>query len=162
MSLSLIVAMAENRVIGNKDALPWHLPNDLKFFKQQTLKKTIIMGRCTYESIGKALPNRRNIVLSRQPAFHLSDAETAQTLNQALDYLNHHEDAVIIGGAQIYAQALPLVDELLITQVHTQIDGDTLFPAWDKSRWQQTWAEPHTADDKHAYAYTFTRWVKRS
>lgn len=161
MSLSLIVAMAENRVIGDKDSLPWHLPNDLMFFKHHTLKKTIIMGRRTYESIGKALPERRNIVLSRQPAFHLSDAETAQTLNQALGYLNHYEDAVIIGGAQIYAQALPIVDELLITQVHTQINGDTLFPEWDKSHWQQTWSEAHTADDKHAYAYTFTRWVKK-
>lgn len=162
MSLSLIVAMAENRVIGNKDALPWHLPDDLKFFKHHTLEKTIIMGRRTYESIGKALPNRRNIVLSRQPAFHLSDAKTAHTLNDALGYLNDHEDAVIIGGAQIYAQALPIVNELLITQVHTQIDGDTLFPAWDQSDWEQIWAESHTADDKHAYAYTFTRWVKRS
>ncbi|MDO5091401.1 MAG: dihydrofolate reductase [Cardiobacteriaceae bacterium] len=159
----LIVAHSDNRVIGRDNAMPWHLPRDLRHFKQHTSGHPVIMGRKTYQSLGKALPNRANIVISRQ-ALDLADARLAASLEEALALAAPLDaQCFIIGGAQIYAQALAadLVDTLLITEVHTHVDGDSFFPELDAARWQETDAEHVAADDANAHAMTFRRYVRK-
>jgi len=132
LSLKIIAAMAENRVIGKNNKMPWHVPEDLAFFKQQTMGKAVIMGRNTFLSIGGALPGRTNIVLSRDPLFRAEQIELAASLEQAAI---KYPEAFIIGGAQLFAQALPKVDKLFITQIRANIDGDAFFPELDPREW---------------------------
>lgn len=159
--LALICALAQNRAIGLNNQLPWHLPNDLQFFKRTTLGKAIIMGRKTYESIGKPLPGRRNIVITRQAHFAPAGVVVAHSLEDALQQADT-ETAFVIGGGQLYAQALPLAQQLYLTQVHTQLDGDTFFPEINLQHWQCLSQEHHPQDDRHAYAMDFQLWQRRA
>ena len=138
LPLSLIVAMARNGVIGNRGALPWHIPEDLKHFRRVTTGHAIIMGRTTHASIGKALPNRRNIVVSRNPSFVAEGCEVAHALDEAIALARQTDpEPVIIGGARIYEEALPLVTRMYMTEVSRDVDGDVHFPALDRSAWRE-------------------------
>jgi dihydrofolate reductase len=155
-SLELVVAVSENDVIGRANQLPWHLPADLRHFKALTLGKPVLMGRKTYESIGKALPGRTNIVLSRSPDFAPRDCIVVKTLEQARAAADSRASLMVIGGAEIYRVCVPAATRIYLTLVHARIaDGDTLFTAWRDSEWSASSTERHEADDKNAYAYSF-------
>jgi dihydrofolate reductase len=155
-ALELVVAVAENDVIGRGNQLPWHLPADLRHFKSLTLGKPVLMGRRTYVSIGKALPGRTNIVLSRSADFSPHDCVVAKTLDAARSAAGAHPTLMVIGGAEIYRQCLPLASRIHLTLIHTRIqDGDTLFAGWRGAEWDESSRERHEADDKNAYAYSF-------
>ena len=154
MRLSLIVAMAKNRVIGNHNQMPWHLPADFAYFKKITTGHPIIMGRKTFESIGRPLPGRRNIVVSRNPAFRADGADVAASLGEAIDACGD-TDAFVIGGATLYAEALPRIDRIYLTEVDASPEGDTLFPALDKQQWREVARERREADAKNGHAMTF-------
>ena len=134
--ISIIVAMATNRVIGIKNNLPWHISDDLKRFKQLTTGHTIIMGRKTYESIGKALPNRTNIVVSRQKNLHYPDVIVCDSIQDAIIQVDDKHDIFIIGGAQIYEQALPFANFMYVTHVDSEIQGDVFFPEYNEKQWK--------------------------
>jgi len=153
--ISIIAALAENRVIGVNNTLPWHLPNDLKHFRRLTTGHAIIMGRKNYESIGKPLPERTNIVVTRNRDYRVDGCLIAHSLDEALRLAGDDPEIFVIGGAEIYREALPRADRLYLTQVHAPIDGDTLFPEINRNDWKETAREPHAADDKHVYAYSF-------
>ena len=165
MKLALIVALANNRTIGIDNKLPWYLPNDLKYFKQVTMGKTIIMGRKTYESIGKPLPGRINIVITRQADYLppngndsvkvVASLTAAQQLAQDIALINGHNEALIIGGAEIYSQALPLVERMYLTEVHADVEGDAFFPQYDKAQWQAVAREDFMAEGPNPYDYSF-------
>jgi dihydrofolate reductase len=154
MSLSAIVAMSKNRVIGKDNQLPWHLPKDLKRFKALTVGHTIVMGRKTYASIGKALPQRNNIILTRDRRFQAQDCTTVHHLND-IHTLAKKERVFVIGGAEVYHALLPDISELFITKVATDCQGDTFFPIIDETRWQIKEKQEHGPDKQHACAYTF-------
>lgn len=135
--LSLIVAVAENGVIGRDNALPWHISEDLRYFKQVTSGKTVIMGRKTYQSIGRPLPNRTNIVITRDPGFTAEGVVVAHSLEEALTQAVAGE-AVVIGGSSLFEDALKRADRFYLTEIHRAYDGDVHFPAWDKNAWQET------------------------
>lgn len=137
MSLSLIVAYAQNRTIGRENTLPWKLAGDLAHFKRTTLGHPIIMGRKTWDSLGRPLPGRRNIVISRDTSKQASGAEFVSSLDEALNRLAPNENAYIIGGAQIYQQALPIVDHVVATEVHAIVEGDAFFAALDPTLWKE-------------------------
>ena len=166
MKLSLIVAQSKNRVIGNNNELPWRLPKDLQYFKRVTLGKPIIMGRKTYDSIGRPLPGRVNIVISSNQALVIEGVTVVTSLQGALDLAKvvckeqEIDEVMVMGGAQVYRQALPLVDRLYITQVDTVIDGDAFFPEIDYSHYQQVAAEQHFADESNPYDYQFLTFDK--
>ena len=154
MILSLIVAMAENRVIGRDNQLPWHLPDDLKFFKKHTLGKPVIMGRKTFESIGKPLPNRPNIVISGNPEFQADGCKTTTSLEQALTHCAGEDEIMIIGGARLFADTLPDANRLYLTLVHASVKGDVLFPEFDWNEWVETDREEHAADERHEFSFS--------
>ena len=154
--IALVVAMAENRVIGKENKLIWHLPADLKFFKNITTGHPIIMGRKTFESIGKPLPNRTNIIITRQPDFTAEGCLVAHSLTEALMLAQQLDsDIFVIGGAEIYKQAMFLADTIYLTEVHHTFEGDTFFPEIDSILWQETSREEHKADEKNPYDYAF-------
>lgn len=153
--LSLIVATDNENGIGKNNQLLWHLPNDLKFFKTTTSGHTIIMGRKTFDSIGKALPKRRNIVISRQPAFKIEGVEVYPNLETALQACANEDEVFIIGGGEIYKQALPKTQKIYLTKVHHEFDADTFFPMLDAEEWEVTFKEDHLKDEKHLYDYSF-------
>lgn len=151
--------MAENGVIGDKNALLWHISEDLKHFKALTTGHPVVMGRRTFESLGRALPNRRNIVLTRQDA-EFPGCETAHSLTEALARFDEDEEVFIIGGAQIYAEALPLADCLYLTRVMHAYEGDTRFPEWDPSRWRLTASESFPCGRDYPYPFAFETWER--
>jgi dihydrofolate reductase len=155
MRLSLIVAMAENRAIGKDNALPWRLPADLRRFRRLTTGHPVIMGRRSYESIGRPLPERTNIVVTRHPEYQADGCLIAHTLEQALSLAQGAREIFVIGGAEIYAQTLERADKIYLTLVHAEVPGDTFFPTFDMSAWRETEREAHTVDDKHTYRYSF-------
>ncbi len=160
MILSLIWAMADNRVIGIENRLPWKLPADMQWFRKNTLGKPIIMGRLTFESFGaKALPGRRNIIISRDTDYiantNSEDIEVYNSLETALSAVNGVEEVMIIGGMSLYKQALPLADRLYMTLIHADLEGDAWFPEFDTSQWSQTERLDHEADEKNGYSYSF-------
>jgi len=159
--ISIIVAMTENCVIGQQGAMPWHLPDDLKRFKTLTIGHPIIMGRKTFASIGKPLPQRTNIVLTRG---NLDDEGIliAHDLQHALELAGDDEEIFIIGGGEIYQPALPHAQRCYITQVHAMIEGDTTFPQLDQHQWKLVSDEYHPSDDRHAFAFTFQQFERRS
>ncbi len=155
-TLTLIVAASENNAIGKNNQMLWHLPNDFKYFKSQTMDHSIVMGRKTFESIGKPLPGRRNIVITRQATFVAEDVDVANSLQDVFSYCRDEYEVFIIGGAQIYEQALPFASKVLLTRVHATIeDADAYFPALPADDWELVSAEPHRKDEKHQYDYTF-------
>jgi dihydrofolate reductase len=153
--LELVVAVAENDVIGRGNELPWHLPADLRHFKSLTFGKPMLMGRKTYDSIGKALPGRMNIVLSRSEEFSPGDCLVVKTLDDARIAAGAQSALMVIGGAEIYRQCLPLAGRIHLTLIHARIEGDTVFAGWRGSEWEETSRERHEADEKNAHAYSF-------
>ncbi len=142
-TVTLVAAVAANGVIGRDGDLPWRIPADLRHFKRKTLGKPVIMGRKTFESLGRALPGRRNIVITRQADWVAPDTERAPSLDAALAMAADAPEIAVIGGAEIYALALPLADKLELTEVRARPDGDTVFPAFDRSRWREVWRQDH-------------------
>ncbi|ESJ23755.1 diacylglycerol kinase [Cupriavidus sp. HPC(L)] len=157
--LTLIVARARNGVIGRDNTLPWRLPEDLAHFKRTTMGAPVIMGRKTWESIGRPLPGRRNIVVSRNPELRLDGAETASSLEDALRLCVGVEQVFLIGGAQLYAEALPSADRLIVTEIDADIDGDAHFPDIDPQRWIATERERHHSES-NGFDYAFVTYER--
>ncbi len=155
MTVNLIVAMAKNRVIGIDNKMPWHLPADFAWFKKNTLGHPIIMGRKTFESIGKALPGRRNIVVSRNREWRAEGCEVFTSLDAALGSCVVTEQIFVIGGASLYRDALPIANRLYITEIDAAPEGDTFFPALPPEQWQEHSRKHHAADGKNASAMDF-------
>ena len=153
MTLSLVVAASSNNVIGRDGGLPWHLPDDLRQFKRLTTGKAVIMGRSTYESIGRPLPDRRNIVMTRNADYVADGCDVVSSVSEAIDALEGAEEAMIIGGAQVYRDFLPLADRIYLTRVQAEVEGDTYFPEIDEATWRLVSSEHHGADEKHRYAF---------
>ena len=160
--INIIAAASLNNVIGKDGAIPWHLPNDLKHFKEITLNHPVIMGRITFESIldslGKPLPGRRNIILSRSKTF--SEYEDVEVIS-SLEEIDKENEIFIIGGERIYSQTINLADRIYLTRVEEHIDGDTYFPEIDMSIWKLTSEEKHLKDDSNPYNYTFLIYDRR-
>lgn len=160
MILSVIVAMAQNRVIGLNNQMPWHLPADLAWFKKNTFNKPVIMGRKTFESIGRPLPNRHNIVISRQIESidnKISNVSWVKSIDEAISLAQKQQpdEVFIIGGGNIYKQVLPLIDRLYLTHIDAELQGDTYFPDYLSEQWQVIYQEDHQADEKNSYPYQF-------
>lgn len=167
MRKALIVAMSRNRVIGRNNKLPWYLPGDLRYFKQATMGKPIIMGRKTWDSIGRPLPGRMNVVISRNEEWEApTGTVAAKSLPEALvkaeaqAELEGGDEVMIIGGGQIYAEALPMVDRMYITQVHAEVDGDAFFPEVDWDEWEEIGREDFSASDNNPYDYSFVAYQR--
>lgn len=160
-SITLIVATDLKGGIGLNNQLLWHLPDDLKRFKALTIGKAIIMGRKTFESIGKALPGRRNIVLSRDADLRIEGAEVFERLEDAIAACKE-ESICIIGGGEIYRLAFPFATHLSLTKVHTELHADTFFPEVTDSEWTLISSEPHPRDEKHAYAFDFLDYTRKA
>lgn len=159
--IKLIVAKASNNVIGDKNNLIWHLPNDLKHFKTITTGHPIIMGRKTYESLGRPLPNRTNIIITRDQSFSDDKIIVTHSLDQALEKAKDiNEDVFIIGGGEIYKQAMEYVDVIYITEVHHEFNGDTYFPEIDEESFEEVERVHHMKDEKHPYAYSFVTYKR--
>ena len=162
MIVAIIVAMDEGGVIGRGGALPWHLPDDLRRFKATTMGHVLIMGRRTLDSIGRALPGRRSIVLSRNPRFEPpAGVEVASDLDAALSLAADAPRVFVIGGAAVFRAALPRARELLVTRVHAHVAGDVRFPATEWDDWALTDEERHPADARHAFPFSFRRYERR-
>ncbi|MGB5331193.1 MAG: type 3 dihydrofolate reductase [Woeseiaceae bacterium] len=153
--ISIIVATSMNNVIGVQGDLPWRLPDDLKRFRKLTLGKPVLMGRLTWESIGRPLPGRQNIVLTRQPEFAADGCDVVASPAAALAAARDAEEIMIIGGGQIYELFLPKAGRLHVTRVHASVDGDAFFPEIDETSWQLVDREPHDADDVNQFAFEF-------
>lgn len=163
MKLALVAAMAKNRVIGLNNQMPWHMPADLAHFKAVTLGKPVIMGRKTYDSIGRLLPGRRNIIISRQPAPVGLAADWVDSIAAALALVAAEPEVMIIGGAELYRQMLPQADLLYLTLIEHDTPGDAFFPDYQAAAaWQQLSAESHPADARNPYPYTFLLLEKNS
>ena len=157
-AFELVVAVAENDVIGRGNALPWHLPRDLRHFKALTLGRNILMGRRTYESIGKALPGRTNYVLTRSHGFNPGDCNVVRSIDEA----RGPSALMVIGGAEVYRECLPVAERIHLTLVHTRIaDGDTFFSEWREPEWRESAREFHAADDQNAHACSFITLQRR-
>ncbi len=153
--ISLVVAMAEDRVIGVDNGLPWRLPDDLKRFKAVTLGKPVLMGRRTFESIGRPLPGRLNLVLTRNPRFHVEGVVTVTDWAAALQAAGDVPELMVIGGAELYSMALPVAQRIYLTDVHASVRGDARFPPFAPQEWREIEREEHAADERHAFAMTF-------
>ena len=161
--ISLVVAAADNNAIGKDNQLLWHLPNDLKFFKNTTWGMPVIMGRKTFESVNKPLPGRFNIVITRQKDWKAEGVIVATDLNDAINKAKetNSKEFFVIGGGEIYKQAIEIADRIYITRVHAKLEGDTFFPVIDENKWKLVSHQDFSADDKHKYAYSFQTWKKK-
>ena len=160
--LSMIVAHAADRVIGKDNDMPWHLPADLAYFKKTTLGKPIIMGRKTYESIGRPLPGRKNIVISRDGEYRAEGVEVVSSVEAALSLVDDVEEVMVIGGGAIYQHCLPSADKLYITHIDARINGDTFFPEYDLNIWEKVTSEGRAADEKNQYQLDFAVYQRKS
>lgn len=160
--ISLIVAMAQNGVIGRGNGLPWRLPEDLRRFREFTLGKPVLMGRKTFESIGRPLPGRANLVLTRDRAWFANGVITVHSVDEALLQTRTCDEVVAIGGAEIYRLLLPYARRIYLTHVHADVPGDTYFPAFDATQWEDVECRPHPADERHAYPLTFVTLQRRN
>ena len=161
MRVSIIAAMDRKGLIGNRNRLPWHLPADLAHFKRVTMGKPVLMGRKTYESIGRPLPGRKNIVLTRSANFDAEGVMAANTLEEALEDAAGADEVMVIGGSTIYELALPLADRLYITHVDDTFQGDAWFPEFDPGEWHIIDSEEHAADEKNASDYRFVTYQRK-
>ena len=150
--ITLIAAMGKNRAIGLDGRMPWHLPAELQHFKQATMGKAIVMGRKTWQSIGRPLPGRQNIVISRNPGFAAAGADVSTSLTAAVE-IAEADELMVIGGGQLYTLALPLAQRLILTLIDIQPEADTWFPAWDNNQWQKTEERHFQVDDNNELAY---------
>jgi dihydrofolate reductase len=153
-TISIVVAIASNYAIGKDNQLLWHLPKDLKHFKDITAGGTVVMGRKTYDSVGKPLPKRRNIVITRQD-MTIDGCEVVKSIDDAIALCKTEDEVFIVGGAEIYRQAMHLTDRIYLTIVHHSFDADTFFPEIDYKEWKETAREDHETDEKHAFSYSF-------
>lgn len=162
MSVSLIVAVSTNNAIGKNNQLLWSLPNDMKFFKNTTWALPVLMGRKTFEALGKPLPGRFNIVISRQNDWKPEGITVVNSLEEAIEtaYAAHYKDVMIIGGGQVYKEAMPIADKIYLTRVDAVLEGDTSFPGIDTKDWKMVSEQSFPADDKHAYPYHFQVWER--
>jgi dihydrofolate reductase len=163
MKVSLVVAASDNHMIGKDNQLLWHLPKDMKFFKDTTWAMPVIMGRKTFESLGKrVLPGRLNIILTKQTGIQYDHTEVVGSLEEAIALAakEQYAEVFVIGGGQIYQEAMPMADTIYMTRVHTQIEGDTRFPIMD-GQWELMYSYPNQADEKHAFAFDFECWKKK-
>jgi dihydrofolate reductase len=149
----LVAALAKNGVIGARGKLPWHLPEDLKHFKQLTFGHPVIMGRRTWESLGKPLPGRENIVISRKPVFEAPGASVSASVEGAIALCTGEPVAFVIGGAEIYAASMALADGLVLTEIDRDYEGDTRFPDWDRKAWRVSQKETHTSNEGVRFSY---------
>jgi dihydrofolate reductase len=161
MRVTLIAAVSENGVIGRGNALPWHLPADLRRFKQLTTGHGVVMGRKTWESIRRPLPHRRNIVISGSPGFHPVGAIVVPSLDAALEAARDLAEVFVIGGSRVFEAALPLAGRLELTRVHAQVPGDVYFPPLDLAEWKLIADQRYPADDRHVYPYSFLTYDRR-
>ncbi|WP_394206023.1 type 3 dihydrofolate reductase [Shewanella waksmanii] len=159
MKIAMIAAMANNRVIGKDNQMPWHLPEDLKHFKAMTMAKPIVMGRKTYESIGRPLPGRHNIVVSRQADLVIEGVSCVTSIEQAIEIAGNCEELIIMGGGQLYQMMLSRADKLYLTEIDLDVDGDTHFPVWDDGSWQKVSEE--SAISASGLQYSFINLVKK-
>jgi dihydrofolate reductase len=155
MNISIVVAMSSNSLIGRDGDLPWHLSADLQHFKSITMGKPIVMGRLTYESIGRPLPGRENIVLTRDPDYKADGCTIVHDLEQITSRCSGTEEIMVIGGAQLYIETIPLANKLFITEVHAELDGDTFFPDFDRKQWREIERQHFDADEKNDFDYSF-------
>jgi dihydrofolate reductase len=164
MKISLISAVAQNGVIGNNNDLPWHLPDDFAFFKRKTSHHPIIMGRKSLDSLGKPLPNRTNIVVTRNTAFQTAGVLVTHTIEDAIERARqvNPEEIFVIGGAEIYAMALPLATTLYLTEIDKAYSGDTYFPAFNRSEWQEMNRKTHPADERHEVSFSFVEYERKN
>jgi dihydrofolate reductase len=153
VKISIIVAASTNNVIGKDGGLPWRLPEDLRRFKQVTMGKPMIMGRATWESIGRALPGRKNIVMTRQKDFVAEGCDVVATIDDAIKTAGNAEEVMIIGGGNLYRQFLPRTDRIYFTRVHVRIDGDTYFPEFNEGEWDLSAKEAFSASTEREYAF---------
>lgn len=153
--ISLIAAMANDHSIGKENRMPWHLPADLKHFKKITLNKPVIMGRRTFESLGKALPERTNIVVTQQEDFIAPNCVIVHSLHDAIKAAGHADEIMIIGGGQLYQEAIKIADRMYLTFIDLNTQGDTFFPKWDERQWQEISREAHQKDALNLYDYAF-------
>jgi dihydrofolate reductase len=153
--ISLVVAAADNDVIGRDGGLPWRLPADLRHFRELTMGKPIVMGRLTWESIGRPLPGRQNIVMTRQSAYAAEGADVVATAEEAVAAAGGADEIMVIGGAQVYAEFLPRAGRIYLTRVHAEPAGDVRFPPVDEAEWRETSRDVHGADAEHEYAFSF-------
>ncbi len=158
--IALVAAVAENGVIGLAGELPWHLPKDLKFFKNLTVGHAVIMGRKTFDTVGHALPDRWNVIVTRDPQYRRADATVVHSIEEALRVTRGADRIFVVGGGEIYRVALPYATRMYLTVVHGEFDGDTSFPEFDPAEWTLAQDERHEADEKHAYAFSFRRFER--
>ncbi len=159
--VTIIAAMARNRAIGLDGEMPWHLPAELKHFKESTMGKPIVMGRKTWESIGRVLPGRQNIVVTRNPSFQAPGCTLAGSLDLAMD-LAQGEEVMIIGGGQLYQLAMATADRMILTRVDCEPDADTWFPEWQLQDWRQASVRNELANEKNPHAYQVIEWVRKT
>ncbi|MDJ1470153.1 dihydrofolate reductase [Cytophagaceae bacterium DM2B3-1] len=164
MQISIIAAFTENRVLGKDNQLIWHLPEDLKNFKRLTSGHPIIMGRKTFESLGRPLPNRTNIIITRNPDYQATGCMIVSSLEEAIQKATNidREEVFVIGGGEIYTQALPLADTMYLTHVHTTLEGDTLFPVFSSQEWNIAHTQSFKKDEKHVYDFDIVTWKRLS
>lgn len=165
MIISMIAAMGSNRVIGKDNDIPWHLPDDFKFFKNTTNGHHVIMGRKNWESLPhqfQPLPNRPNIVITRQPDYHTNGAQVVQTLEEAIEIANSNgeEEAFIIGGGEIYRMGLDISDKIYLTEIAADFEGQVTFPQFSKAIWKETKRVHHPKDERHPFAFDFVEYIK--
>jgi dihydrofolate reductase len=153
--ISFVVAMDRNRLIGSRNGLPWHLPADLAHFKRVTLGKPLIMGRKTHESIGRALPGRQNIVVSRNPAYRAAGCDVVDSFDAALVAADAAEEVMVIGGAELFALTLDRAERIYLTVIEHDFEGDTWLPQWEPDDWVEVSREAHAPDDRNPYPYRF-------
>lgn len=158
--ISLIVARSRNGIIGKEGKLPWRLPEDLKFFKQTTMGRPVIMGRHTWESIGRPLPGRQNIVLTRDSSYKAEGATVVSSLDEALKLFGPDDIVFIIGGADLYRRSLPLVDTAWVTEIEADVEGDASFDTLNKDEWMLVWSEEHPKSEERPFGYKFQRFER--
>ena len=161
MTISLVVAASKNNVIGRNGGLPWHLPDDLRHFKRLTTGKPVVMGRRTFESIGRPLPDRRNIVMTRDPDYAAEGCDVVSSVDEALDLVAGAGEVMVIGGGQVYRDFLPRADRVYLTRVQAEVDGDTYFTELTETEWLLVSTEHHAADDRHDYAFDLMVFERR-
>lgn len=155
MQLSIIVAMDRNRVIGKDDTLPWHISADLKNFKKITMGKPIVMGRKTHESIGRPLPGRENIIITRDKTYQAEGCTVLHSIDEIFEHCKDVEEVMITGGSEIYKHTLDQATRLYLTEVHTEVEGDTFFPEFDRKQWNEVSREEFDSDEKNEFDYSF-------
>jgi dihydrofolate reductase len=161
MIISVVAAMTPNRVIGKNNQLPWQMPADLAYFKKTTSDKPILMGRRTYQSIGRLLPGRKNIIITRDKNFTLEGAEVFHDLNTAFETLKNYPEVCVIGGSEIFSQVLPKADILYLSYIYADITGDSYFPEFDQNKFVEVSREDHKADENNPYDYSFVVFKKK-